>query len=252
MKTSLCRCSNSRTRKLVNSRTSFAVIIPAAGKGKRFGGSIPKPFVELCGKPIIYLTIKRYLSVTGLSHIIVVIPRDLSRDCRKIVNALIRMDPRIRTVWGGATRRQSVGYGLRALIRQGNIPPVTLVHDAVRPLVSGKLIRAVVRGAVRHGAVLPLLPVTDTLKRRDDRGFVTGTVSREGLFQAQTPQGFRTRLLVEAHARAEAMDLAVTDDTQLVEVLGLGRVAGIPGDPRNVKITRPEDKDAARTLAGFH
>jgi 2-C-methyl-D-erythritol 2,4-cyclodiphosphate synthase/2-C-methyl-D-erythritol 4-phosphate cytidylyltransferase len=142
-------------------------------------------------------------------------------------------------VVGGETRRASVSAGLRALAH----PPWVLVHDGVRPFVSTDLIDRVLAAAEQHGAAVPAIPLTDTLKEVGD-GRVLRTLDRSGLWAVQTPQAFRTDLLRAAHAAASA-EAAVTDDAQLVEQLGAA-VGVVAGDADNVKITAPADLAAAR------
>jgi len=150
-----------------------------------------------------------------------------------------------RVVAGGEARADSVRAGLAAVPDEAE---VIVVHDAARPLADPSLFTAVV-GAVREGGAvcaIPVLPVSDTLKRIAD-GLVTATVDRDGLVSVQTPQAFRASVLREAH-RAGGRS---TDDAGLVEQLGLA-VHTIPGDPRNLKLTRPEDLGLAEALSGAH
>jgi len=145
---------------------------------------------------------------------------------------------------GGATRQESVRHGLESL--RAAAPEVVLIHDGVRPLLDAALIDRVLDGLARHAAVLPALPVTDTLKRVADNS-VLGTVERAGLFRAQTPQGFRYPDILAAHRRHAGS--ALTDDVALAEAAGLA-VAVVAGDESNLKITAPEDLARAARLLG--
>jgi 2-C-methyl-D-erythritol 4-phosphate cytidylyltransferase/2-C-methyl-D-erythritol 2,4-cyclodiphosphate synthase len=148
-------------------------------------------------------------------------------------------------VCGGMTRQESVRLGLESL--EGNPPENVLIHDGVRPLIDGALIDRVLDALADRPAALPVVPVTDTLKRvRDDR--VEATLDRSGLFRAQTPQGFRYAEILAAHRRHP--DGAVTDDAALAEASGL-EVAAVAGDERNIKVTTPSDLERAEgILAG--
>jgi len=143
-------------------------------------------------------------------------------------------------VRGGERRRDSVRAGLDALADCDYV----VVHDGARPLVTKALIDAALAGARETGAALCAVPVSDTVKRTDDAGLVRSTVSRAGLWLAQTPQAFRTELLLRAH---EATEIDATDDAALVELLG-EPVRVVMGSPRNLKVTTPADLRLAEAL----
>lgn len=169
-------------------------------------------------------------------------------DATDVVRALLPEDQlgaSLAVVSGGATRQESVRYGLAALPDEAEI---VLVHDAARPLVPVELVDAVV-AAVRAGAdaVVPALPVADTVKAVDTAGMVTHTLDRSVLRGVQTPQGFRRRVLEEAHAKAVDAVQDSTDDAGLVERLGVA-VQVIPGAEEAFKVTRPLDLLLAEAL----
>jgi 2-C-methyl-D-erythritol 4-phosphate cytidylyltransferase/2-C-methyl-D-erythritol 4-phosphate cytidylyltransferase/2-C-methyl-D-erythritol 2,4-cyclodiphosphate synthase len=141
-------------------------------------------------------------------------------------------------VEGGASRQASVHAALRSLapFRLSHV----LIHDGARPFVSSSLIRRVIAAALRHGAAVPIVPLTDTVKEIDGDGFIKRHLRRAALGNAQTPQGFRFGEILQAHDKAEALGLECTDDA---EVWGefAGRVAWVPGEEANRKITFPED-----------
>ena len=220
-------------------------ILTAAGSGSRLGRDLPKALVELNGFPLV-LHAARRLAASGVVHSLVVTAPD---GLVGVMSDLLATDPHVqisvRVTDGGPTRQASVAAGL-ALAHPGD--DVVLVHDAARPLVPPDLVQRVV-GAVRsgHGAVVPGLPVTDTVKqvRPDgDAELVTGTPDRAMLRAVQTPQGFARDLLVRAHhtgsARAAAEHLAATDDAGLVEALG-EPVHMVAGDAAALKITTERD-----------
>jgi len=218
-------------------------VIVAAGSAARFGGRLRKPWVLVRGQPVAVRAARRFRGLVD-AIVLVVHPGDRARATRRLGRAL-RAAGVTEIVTGGARRQDSVRAGMAALPERCD--PV-LVHDAARPFPPRSLIRTVAARAARVGAAVPAVPVTDTLKRVGARGLVGGTVPRKGLFAAQTPQGFRRRLLERALDRAARRGLTGTDEGALVEALG-GRVALVPGSPRNLKITVPGDLAAAEGIA---
>lgn len=212
-----------------------AVIVPAAGAGVRLGGDIPKALRVLAGEPLLVHAVRRLRQAASVGLVVVAAPLasiDLVRD----------LLPDATVVAGGATRQESVALALQAVPALFDI---VLVHDAARALASPNLVD-VVAAAVRdgHGAVIPVLPVVDTIKRVDAGEDVIATVDRSELRAVQTPQGFRREILVKAHA--EALD-DHTDDAGMVEKLGLA-VHCVPGSAYAMKITRPIDLVVAQAL----
>lgn len=229
-------------------------VLTAAGSGTRLGMDVPKALVELDGLPLVLHAARRLCASGVVDRIVVTTPPGLAA----AVAATLRDDPAVDrpvlAVEGAGTRQGSVGAGLRAGLAAGDADgaavDVVLVHDAARPLASPALVRRVVE-AVRsgHGAVVPGLPVTDTVKRvgpADPSGAerVVATVDRSVLRAVQTPQGFDRALLERAHAAAAGLagdeSQAATDDAGLVEALGLD-VHVVPGDPAAAKITTRHD-----------
>lgn len=206
----------------------------AGGSGHRFGGM--KQFHDLCGRPVASWSVA--VARAAADGVVLVVPAEGGLPGPDSVEAAgLGAD---LVVVGGATRAASVRAGLEAVPDDAAI---VVVHDAVRPLADVALFDAVV-GAVRSGAAgaIPTLPVSDTLKRVEgDR--VRSTVDREGLVTVQTPQAFDASTLRRAHhGGGEA-----TDDAALLEQLGVS-VCTVVGDPRNVKVTRPEDLELAAAL----
>ncbi|WP_082128099.1 bifunctional 2-C-methyl-D-erythritol 4-phosphate cytidylyltransferase/2-C-methyl-D-erythritol 2,4-cyclodiphosphate synthase [Hoeflea sp. IMCC20628] len=225
----------------MNNTSEFGLVIVAAGRGERAGQSAdgPKQYRLIGGQPVIAGTLARFLAHPGCGDVVVVIHPDDEALYTKAVSGLSGAD-RVRTVAGGATRQASVRAGLEAL--SGAAPPYVLIHDAVRPFVSHANIDGVLKALqAGHSAALPAVAVSDTLKRGDASGNVVGTVPREGLFGAQTPQGFDYAAISTAHARADAAsDTDFTDDCAIAEWAGLS-VRLTPGSPSNIKLTTAED-----------
>lgn len=216
----------------------FHLVLVAAGQGVRAGGGLPKQYRPVGGIPLIRRSIEVYLRHVACRSVIVVIgegQEDLCRDALGPVTEKVVFAP------GGATRQQSVLSGLNAVARLADPQDIVLIHDAARPFVTTALIDRVLDGVAGHGAALPGLPVVDTLKQAPDGGRIRHTVPREGLFRAQTPQGFRLSEILDAHRAAVS---EVTDDAALFETLGKP-VWIVPGDPANVKLTTEDDFAAA-------
>lgn len=209
-----------------------AVIIVAAGRGQRFGSETPKQYLSVHGQTLIHHAVSAFVNHPRIDTVVPVIHPDDAEPLRKALKGLDYMTP----VAGGATRQQSVLNGLEALA--GLAPDMVLVHDAARPMVSARLIDRVLDGLECAPGVIPALQVVDTLKRVDDSGLITDTVSRDGLWRAQTPQGFLYPALLTAHRRVAGQSL--TDDAAVMETQGHA-VALVVGEETNLKVTTPED-----------
>jgi 2-C-methyl-D-erythritol 4-phosphate cytidylyltransferase len=210
--------------------------VVAGGSGRRFGG--PKQFLLLAGRPVAAWSVAAAHSVSD--GVVLVVPDETAADRPDGAAAEGAACGADRVVTGGEARADSVRAGLAAVPDEA---AVIVVHDAARPLAGPSLFAAVV-GQVEGGAVcsIPVLPVSDTLKRTSD-GLVTSTIDRDGLVSVQTPQAFAAAVLRQAHQSGGQS----TDDAGLVERLGLP-VHTVPGDPRNLKLTRPQDLDLAEAL----
>lgn len=206
----------------------IAVIVPAAGTGSRFGGQLPKQFQTLAGKPVIQHVIERFLLDENVTRVIVPVAEQLL--------ASVSNSDRVRFVHGGETRQQSVINGM-AEVEDAEL---IAVHDAARPLFSNQIFHLVVAAAREYGAALPVVPLADTIHVMNEDATVRETLDRSMLGAAQTPQCFRAEILRDIFARAEQEGLTGTDESGLAVRFGY-TVKGIPGDPRNLKITVPED-----------
>ncbi|MEW2220035.1 2-C-methyl-D-erythritol 4-phosphate cytidylyltransferase [Streptomyces sp. NPDC006990] len=218
-----------------------AVVIPAAGKGVRLGPGTPKALRELGGTPMLVHAVRATARARAVDLVVVVAPPDGAPAVRTLLDE--HGLPGVVVVPGGGTRQDSVRLGLAAL---PDTVETVLVHDAARPLVPDETVDAVAR-AVRAGApaVVPALPVTDTVKQVEPRPGaepepVTGTVDRSLLRAVQTPQGFARTVLAEAHTRLTAEGDGATDDAGMVERLGV-EVVVVPGHEEAFKVTRPLD-----------
>ena len=214
------------------------VVIPAAGRGTRMPGAVPKQFRQLFGRPVLWHTLRRFEEARSVRGIIVALnPADRARfeafagDFSKLRQA----------VDGGRERCDSVRSALSATTAEDEI---VLIHDAVRPLVTGELIDRVIEATEQSGAAIPALPVIETVK--EVRGkVVVGTPDRRSLWNAQTPQGFRRDSLLEAFVHSAAAGAGpATDEATLLECMGV-KVRVVPGDSVNIKMTTPEDFEKA-------
>ncbi|AUR03528.1 bifunctional enzyme IspDF [Phaeobacter inhibens] len=222
-------------------RHQTAALIVAAGKGLRAGGGLAKQWRPLAGRRVIDWTLDAFLGA-GVDRIALV----LSAEDHDHWQEFSSRDGIFLTT-GGSTRAQSVANGLDLLAEHGL--DRVLIHDAARPCVSARVIGEVMAALDTHQAAAPALAVTDALWRGRD-GYVTGTEDRSGLFAAQTPQGFHLPQIRAAHHQLAAEGGDAADDVEVARAAGID-VAIIPGDPDNMKITRPEDFDrAARILGG--
>lgn len=209
---------------------SIVVIIPAAGSGSRFGGSIPKQFQQLAGKPLIQHVIERFLLDSNVSRVIVPVA--------EMLLGSVKNSERVTFIAGGATRQQSVMNGVD---EAGDGAELIAIHDAARPLFSVNTFHAVISAARDAGAALPVIPLTDTIHVMTNEATVAETLDRTMLGAAQTPQCFRPDILRDVLERAKQDGIsAATDEAGLAARYGYV-VKGVPGDPRNLKITVPED-----------
>ena len=213
--------------------SSLAILV-AAGRGERLGDLRPKAFVELAGQALVLRSARAFDEAPSVSGIVAVVPRAEVAAARSLLAPVRKL---VAVVPGGERRQDSVLEGLRQA--PSGFSGIVLVHDAARPLVDVPLVEAVAREAAASGAALPLVPVVDTVKRVRD-GLVLETLDRDALGAAQTPQGFRYALLVEAYDAAFRDRLTLTDEAMAVERLG-APVRAVPGATRNRKITTPED-----------
>lgn len=219
---------------------TFSAVIVAAGSGTRAGPGMAKQWRVVAGKPVLRWSVEAFLAA-GAAEIVIVTTEDGEKALENVLSGLSGWKP----ARGGATRVLSVRSGLAALAHRPEDEPV-LIHDAARPFLTLATIEGVLNRLETADAVLPALPVADTLKRAEP-GQNPTTTSRDHLWRAQTPQAARRNTLIAAYAAWS--DGEPTDDAQVVEAAG-GRVALAPGDPLLTKLTYPEDFAMAERLAG--
>jgi len=217
-----------------------AAIITAAGQGQRMNIPIKKQYLVLEGVPVLARTVNAFLPLEAFIGIIVVVPPGEVEFAQKILKPFCPLD-RLTLVEGGLRRQDSVFNGLQAVPAEAEL---ICIHDGARPLVSRELILAALEEGGKWGAVVPVIPVTDTLKEVDLDGIILATLPRSRMRLAQTPQVFQQALIRDAYRQANLLGIEASDDAYLLEILGT-RVHTLAGDPRNIKITGPHDLQAA-------
>lgn len=222
--------------------SKVAVIIPAAGAGKRFGGDVKKPFALIDNRPVFIRSIELFLNRDDVCQVILAVsPEDYDVVKEKYAANLMFMG--IKLIRGGRERFESVKLALEAVPEEANL---VCIHDAVRPCVLESWINLVFEKAAAMGAAILAAPIPGTIKRVE-KDTIRETVSRAGLWEAQTPQVFKKDVITAAYAQLPA-DATPTDDAEVVELSGR-RVGIIESDRRNLKITTPGDLNlAAATL----
>ena len=225
-----------------NAVTRAAVIV-AAGKGLRAGTEIPKQYLPVGGRPMLCHSVETFLRA-GADPVVIVIPAGDEDYVRDEILAGLEDAGRITLVPGGAERHDSVYEGLKACADSDYV----WIHDAARPFVTREILEAAMAGAEECGAAVPVIPVKDTVYVRGgaDGELLADIPERSTLCAAQTPQTFRTELILRAHEwyrglrGAEKAALKVTDDAMLAHAVG-AEVKLVPGSPANLKVTTPED-----------
>jgi 2-C-methyl-D-erythritol 4-phosphate cytidylyltransferase len=233
------------------------VIIPAAGLGTRMGpmpsaldakAKKPNPskqFTELAGTPILIHTLRRFVAVDAVSEIWIALRENEIEGFRERLGKEAKLKKKVELVVGGEHRQQSVEHALNSISARPD--DIVLVHDAVRPLVTGEIIHSVIDAAKKFGAAIAGLPAVDTVKqveRTAEGAIVKATIPRAGIVLAQTPQGFQYSVVKKAFDEADADGFMGTDEASLAERSG-HEVAVVMGSPRNIKITTPSDMELA-------
>jgi len=218
-------------------------VVVAGGSSVRFGGPVPKQFMNLGGASVLERAVAALTDHPLVRGVVVVLPR---ADFDGSVTGRVRLIAGVLDVVpGGDTRAESCRNGVEAT----GPSEFVLVHDAARPMVPATVVDRVVRGTIEHGAAIPVIPVPDTIKESGDGEFVGKTLDRSRLFAAQTPQGSRGEWLLEAIDLAMVAGQEPTDEAMALEEAGR-RVVLVEGDRSNFKITTPADLEKARRMMG--
>jgi 2-C-methyl-D-erythritol 4-phosphate cytidylyltransferase/2-C-methyl-D-erythritol 2,4-cyclodiphosphate synthase len=215
-----------------------SAIIAAGGRGSRFGADRPKQLLELGGRSMLQRSLETFLGTPRITDVVLALPSDVF-----VAPPVFVRHDRVRIVEGGARRQDSVARAFAQVTMQAEI---VVIHDAARPFVTHALIERTIDAAVEYGAAIAATAARDTVKRGTAEGLVAGTLPREEIFLAQTPQAFRTRVLRDALALG-TRGVDATDEAMLAEQAG-HPVRLVEGDAQNIKITTPEDLALAEHL----
>ena len=221
-----------------------SAIIVAAGSGMRLGSAVPKAFVVLGGRTVLSYSLRTLANVTQVAELVLAVPAGMERAARAEIGAA-GLELPVKITAGGKERQESVRVALALTSAESEL---VVVHDAARPFARPELFERCLERAGRAGAAIAGIPVADTLKRVDRSRRISATLERADLWQAQTPQAFECKLLIEAHEHALPNRIVATDDADLVERIG-HMVEVVEGSPLNLKITTADDLTLAEALA---
>ena len=244
---------NGGTENKLEKTERIAAVILSGGSGKRMGSDVPKQYLEILGRPVLYYSLKAFADSGVVDDIILVVGKGDISYCREEIVEKWNISGVSRIVEGGRERYDSVCEGLRAVEEAAYV----LIHDGARPLVTAGVIRDSVQTAKIYGACVAGMPVKDTIKIADGEQFAAGTPDRSLLWQVQTPQTFSYPMIraayekmkmVEEHEPAKWGSMHITDDAMVAETFAGVRVKLIPGGYENIKITTPEDLILAEAL----
>ncbi len=217
--------------------TRVAALIPAAGNGRRMGGPVAKPYLQLGGREILARTLEVFATCSVIDEVWLVVAAEHYDYCQRAIVERYGWQKVCGVVIGGAERQESVWRGLQQITAAIDL---VVVHDGVRPFVTAAMLHQALRSAAQHGAAITAIPLQDTLKRVAETGVVEVTIPRQNLWRTQTPQAFRRTLLHAAFRHAWQHGLLATDEAGLIEAFG-HPVQVVLGAESNIKITTPED-----------
>lgn len=216
-----------------------AGIVLAGGKGSRMQSDVPKQYMELLGKPLLYYSLKAFED-SDVEQVVLVTTEGDEEYCRKELVERFGFEKVVAIVAGGAERYESVWNGLKCLKVQE--PDYVLIHDGARPLVTTELINRLITETEQYEACVAGMPVKDTIQMTDERGVITLTPKRNSLWTAQTPQSFGFSLAYDAYEQLMGeSEINVTDDAMVVGLYHDIPIQMVRGSYTNIKVTTPED-----------
>lgn len=225
-------------------KKKITAIVLAAGSGRRMGGDIPKQYMELSGKPVIYYSLKVFQD-SAVDDIVLVVSDEYIEYCRKEIVERYGFSKVTDIISGGRERYDSVRNGLEACESADYV----LIHDGARPLITGDMVKRSIATLEEETGCSVAVKAKDTIKISDENGYGVDTPDRRYVWQVQTPQSFRRRELAAAYEKLAASgDTAITDDTMIMERYGGVKIKLIDGSYANIKITTPEDLALAEVL----
>lgn len=223
---------------------NVSVIIPAGGKGERFGSETPKQFIDLKGKPVIVHTIENFLEIEEITSIVIAVHSEWFTFTKELIQTY-KLDKVKDIVVGGKERQDSIFNALHSkAIKDSDI---ILIHDAVRPFVSQQSIKKIINQAEDNGAVILGLTPKDPVKEIDHKGEIVRTLQRGKLSISQTPQAFWTDIIMNSYEKAREVNYVGADSAQLVEFAGY-KVSVIEGEDTNIKLTTTLDLKIAELI----
>lgn len=228
-------------------KNKVTAIILAAGQGKRMNSPVAKQFLTLCGKPVIFYSLKAFQK-SSVDEIILVTGKDQMDYCREEIVGKNHFNKVVSIIEGGSERCDSVYRGLNSVDQTDYV----LIHDGARPFITTELIEEIIGQVAEHQACIVGLPVKETIKEVDSQAYITGTPNRDRLWLAQTPQAFVYDAIKKAYDMFcvdSRKSLPVTDDAMVYESYMNSRVKMLIGDYNNIKITTPEDLIFAERIA---
>jgi len=221
-----------------------SAIIVSAGKGVRMNDTFRKQYMDLSGLPVLAHSVITFDKCSSIEEIFLVVPEEDIDYCQKEILSLLELKKAVHLVPGGFQRQDSVYNGLQAIDKNTD---TVVIHDGVRPFIQADDLMACIQGSKDFGACILGIPASDTLKRVGKSEIIKGTLTRDRIWLAQTPQAFRYDLIIKAHEAAQRDGYIGTDDASLLERLGMD-VKIITGSRFNIKITLKEDLAVARAL----
>ena len=239
-------------------KSKVSAVVLAAGRGRRMNSDIPKQFLPLSGKPVLYYSLKAFED-SRVENLVIVTSREEIPYVEKEIVQKYDFRKVCAVVEGGRERYFSVLNGLKALYAAQDVEVLqdsyVLIHDGARPFVSGEIIERCIEGAARYGACVAGMPVKDTIKLASEDGFAVNTPKRSLVWMVQTPQAFSFPLIYDAYCQLEEKEetlakqgVSVTDDASVVELFTEKKVKLVEGSYENIKITTPEDLKIAETF----
>lgn len=221
-----------------------SAIVLSAGRGRRMQSDISKQYIEIYNKPIIYYTLKAFQE-SVVDEIILVTGIDEMEDVKRDIVDKYALDKVVTITAGGKERYDSVINGLECITHNGKV----LIHDGARPLIKVQHINNIVDSVIKYSACVAAMPVKETIKIADSKGYVSSTPDRRFVWQIQTPQAFDVGLIKNAYKRMkEADDITITDDAMVVEKYTDVRVKLVKTDYENIKVTTQDDMALLREV----
>ena len=223
----------------------FTAIVLAAGLGKRMNGKMPKQYLLLEHKPILYYSLKAF-EESPVDDMILVVAAGEEEFCKREIVERFKLKKVRSVVSGGKERYHSVYEGLKAAQNTDYV----LIHDGARPFIQDDIIQRSIEAVIKYDACVVGMPVKDTIKILDEAHFVGDTPKRNLVWQIQTPQTFAYPLIFSAYQEIiKTEDIQITDDAMVLEYMTGKKIKVVEGDYRNIKITTPEDMAVARAYA---